>query len=745
MKCKVLYPILIGTILFFLSNAGFARQQIQGTVKDSKGIPIPFSTVKIKDTKEGVRSDSTGTFLFSTHAKGRVYFTVSSLNYQTLNKAVTLTDSTRFLHFTLQAKTKALETVSISAGTFAANDQAKGASLSPMDAVTVAGSNADLSQALRALPGAQQIGEQEGLFVRGGTGDETKQFIDGTLNKNPNYPSVPGIQQYARINPFLFKGILFSTGGYSALYGQAMSSALILESVDLPDESSASLHIFPSSMGVSLQQLNKNKKSSFGANFNYSNLKWYNRIISQKPDYFSGPQYIQADANFRTKIGKTGMLKFYTNWNKSNVGMYNPDIDSLSLKYGYEVKGNNWYNNLSYRSYLANNWKIDIGLTYNYNELNTLTNLTDSAGNRIQLAEPPFDTKNQYHHIRSNFIQPRMVVYHQFTFPLSLNVGLEHFYTHDKGIFDNKAISFTNQLSAFFAEGDLHVGKNIALRLGARIERSGRLDDYFLAPRASFAYRLKRGSQLNAAYGVFYQEPAAEFLYGSQALGFSKAKHYILNYTRTASNRFLRLELYYKKYHDLVKNIPTLHIGGEGYARGIELFFRDKKTFKDLDYWLSYTFLHTKRDFLNYPYRLQPTFASPHTGTLAIKKFFPEISTNVNMSYSVAAGRPYYDIRNNADESNSALYDQGRTRAYNVMNLHVAYLTAFFKKWKRKNFSGVAFGVNNLLGTKQVFGYDYSFNGSNKVPITLPAARTFFIGVFMSFGVDRSDNFMDNL
>ncbi len=36
-----------------------------------------------------------------------------------------------------------------------------------------------------------------------------------------------------RVNLFLFKGVLFNTGGYSALYGQAMASALILESIDL--------------------------------------------------------------------------------------------------------------------------------------------------------------------------------------------------------------------------------------------------------------------------------------------------------------------------------------------------------------------------------------------------------------------------------------------------------------------------------------------------------------------------------
>ena len=52
------------------------------------------------------------------------------------------------------------------------------------------------------------------------------------------YSSVPNVAQRGRFSPFIFKGTVFSAGGYSALYGQALSSALILESIDLPEQSS---------------------------------------------------------------------------------------------------------------------------------------------------------------------------------------------------------------------------------------------------------------------------------------------------------------------------------------------------------------------------------------------------------------------------------------------------------------------------------------------------------------------------
>ena len=121
----------------------------------------------------------------------------------------------------------------------------RGAVMSSLDIATTAGSNADITAALKTLPGTQQVGEQEGLFVRGGTGQETKQFIDGSLVNNPYYTSVPDISTRGRFSPFLFKGTVFSTGGYSALYGQALSSVVLLESIDLPERSEIDASISP--------------------------------------------------------------------------------------------------------------------------------------------------------------------------------------------------------------------------------------------------------------------------------------------------------------------------------------------------------------------------------------------------------------------------------------------------------------------------------------------------------------------
>jgi len=234
-----------------------------------------------------------------------------------------------------------------------------------------------------------------------------------------------------------------------------------------------------------------------------------------------------------------------------------------------------------------------------------------------------------------------------------------------------------------------------------------------------------------------------DFLYQNAHLRFSNAVHYVLNYTRKANNRFFRIETYYKQDNKLVSTVPGLNNNGTGYAKGIELFFRDKKTFRNLDYWITYTYLDTKRDFLNYPYSLRPSFATPHTATIAVKKNLQDIGMFVNVSYAFATGRPYYDIRYSAAAGGYRIFDQGTTRDYSVLNLQVVRLIRILKSWKQPPFSGISVGANNLLGTRQVFGYNYSFDGSNKVPITLPASRFYYAGIFMSFGINRTNDFID--
>jgi hypothetical protein len=724
------------------ANYCLAQVTIKGVVTDNRKHPLADATVYIKGMANAATTDSSGHFLFTVNAKGVQTIVASFVGFAAAEKQIIVNDILVDVDFVLHPVEKALDPVVVSAGSFEASDKAKGASLTPMDAMTVAGNGGDIANSLRSLPGTQQIGDREGLFVRGGTSEEAKQFVDGTLLQRPNYASVPGIMQPARLNPFLFKGILFNTGGYSALYGEALSSALILETVDLPDQSSASLHIFPMSVGAGFQNLARNKKSSYGINANYGSYALYNDVVKQRPDFFHSPEYIETDANIRIRTGERGMLKFYTNYGYNHTGMRGANVDSSDLLSSFETKGPNFYANLSYRQSLLHEWKIDAGLAYNYNKQVITNKLEDGNYNQLFIPYFPFKNQNNTLNTISNFAQTRVVFTKMLAHNQALRFGAEHFYSNDHYNSNDSLTTVKDNLTAVFAESEVFVTSNMAARIGVRAESSSLLNSINLAPRISLAYRFNNGGQVNLAYGIFYQKPELAYLVQHRALSYTRAAHYIINYQRKAKNRLLRVEAYYKKYNNLVTTEPVPGNDGSGYAKGIELFFRDKRTFKNFDYWVTYTYLDTKRKFLNYPYALQPDFATPHTMSLAVKRFFQDINLSANLSYSLATGRPYYNIQNDAT-GKPVVLDEGTANMYNQMNVSFAYLFSMFKKWKNKDFSGIGFGVNNVLGTKQVFGYNYSYNGLNKMPITQPAPRSYYIGLFMSFGIDRRDDFIN--
>jgi len=279
------------------------------------------------------------------------------------------------------------------------------------------------------------------------------------------------------------------------------------------------------------------------------------------------------------------------------------------------------------------------------------------------------------------------------------------------------------------------------------------------APRMSLAIKTGDNSQVSLAYGLFYQDADNNTLLWGYRPDFQQAVHYIANWQLNKNDRTLRIEGYYETYNDLVREAVTngpydanpyhslagldINNSGYGYATGAELFWRDKKSFKDFDYWVSYSYLDTKRDYLNYPEELQPNFAAHHTASIVMKKFVTKWKAGFNVTYSFATGRPYYDFLYNVSDNKYSIADEGKTKNYNNMGFSAEYLPNLGNT-KAKTFIVLFASVTNILGQNQVYGYNYSFNGLNKEPILPPAKRFYFIGCFLSWGIDRSQDAINN-
>jgi hypothetical protein len=743
-----------GSALFLLLNFALVlngQTVIKGVIKDNKNNPLAGVSITVKESYDGGTTDSLGNYSFKTFEKGQQVLVFSSVGFKTFEQRINLDGSLLTIDATLKQEISELTAVVISAGTFEASDRKRAAAvLDPIDVVTTASGNGDITGALKTLPGAQQVGESEGLYVRGGTAAETKTFIDGTLVNNFFYSSVPNISQFSRFSPFIFKGTVFSTGGYSALYGQALSSALILESIDLPERSSANVGITVLSGNAGLQHLAKNKKSSWGFDYGYTNLGLAFAIIKQKQDYSTVPAYHTLDANFRIKTSKTGILKYYGYFSTNKLAFTVNSLDSLGYLDKFSLKNHNFYHNLFWKENMANRWKISAGISYTNNKDDITGGMQTQDKTDIVLSGLEFKKFSLDN--RGSYFNAKLVLEKKLKGLSALRFGTEYNYGNDKLIYrayDNQQYpsNLKQHVNALFGEADVYATNDLAVKGGLRFENASVINKTNIAPRLSVAYKISKGTQASLAYGIFYQNPETRYLPSSSALTFMRADHYIAQFQKVLNQQSLRVEVFYKKYHDLIKTgivnfrESALSNNGTGDAKGFEFFWRDKKTIKNFDYWISYSYLDTKRDFLNFPFSITPNFAAKHTASVVMKQFIMPWKTQFNGAYNFSSGRPYYNIRY---EGNAYKFtDRGTIPNYHNFSFSVNYLP-FIGKKDAKAFAVYVLQISNIFNIKQVYGYQYSYNGLRRQEIT-PTSRVFvFIGAFISFGVDRSDEVINN-
>ncbi|HMJ47714.1 MAG TPA: TonB-dependent receptor [Ferruginibacter sp.] len=732
----------------------FSQVTVLGRLTDTKNKPLIGASVTIKNSYDGGTTDSAGNYKIVTTETGNQVIEVTLSGYSSYEKNIAIEKKDIILNIMIKELITELKAVVITAGSFEASDKKKATVLTSIDIVTTASANADITAAIKTLPGAQQVGETEGLFVRGGTANESKTFIDGTLVNNFYYSSEPGLAQRGRFNPFLFKGTIFSAGGYSALYGQALSSALILESIDFPEKSSADIAISYLAAGGGLQHLAKDKKSSWGISYNYTDLRLAYKLIKQNPDYFKLPVLHGGDANFRVKT-KGGILKYYGTFSSTRVGFRYADIDTLGLKNAFSLDNLNMYHNISWKERMGNGYSLVSGISYSTNKDDINNELQDSKNEKqVITAIPSFANKNFNVVTHGNYANAKVVIEKKLKALSAIRFGSEFNYSNEKTDFtayngDIAHEKVDEQLLSVFGETDIYITNNIAAKIGVRTEHSKMLDKWNIAPRLSLAYKLAENSQVSFAYGMFYQDPDKRLLPAYNSLDFAKATHYILQYQKINNNRTFRTEVFYKKYDDLVKTAVlygrqrATSNEGSGNAQGVEFFWRDKKTIKNVDYWVSYSYVDTKRDFLNYPTSIAPSFAAKHTGSLVVKKFVTKLKSMLNASYTYATGRPYYDIRFDNTAGKYKIFDQGRTKDFNSMSFSVNYLPFISSKGANK-FTVFVFSVTNVLGAKNIYSYNYSYDGRNKVAVTPPAKRFIYLGCFLSFGIDRTEQAINN-
>ena len=281
-----------------------AQYIINGKVLNSKDIPLVGANVFLEGTYDGSTTDENGNFSFKTTETGSQTLVVSYVSYEKYEMIGDINYMTD-LAIRLREDINTLDAVVLSAGTFQAGDNSKVNVLKPLDVVTTASAIGDFVGALQTLPGTTTVAEDGRLFVRGGEAEETQIFIDGIRVFTPYTPTTNNTPTRGRYSPFLFDGITFSTGGYSAEYGQALSSVLLLNTIDEPDQDKTDMGLM--TVGGTLGNTQKWDKSSISVNASYINLAPYNAIFTNRNNWIKPYETVFGETVFTITL-----LKFST-------------------------------------------------------------------------------------------------------------------------------------------------------------------------------------------------------------------------------------------------------------------------------------------------------------------------------------------------------------------------------------------------------------------------------------------------
>ncbi|WP_237275150.1 TonB-dependent receptor [Tenacibaculum ovolyticum] len=715
---------LLFILCIFFQSYFFGQTTVSGNVTDKKGTPIEGANVYLEGTYDGTPTDDKGNFSFSTSEKGTQTLLISFISFETFSKSTDVS-LLKNLKIKLRDDVNTLDAVTINAGTFEAGDNAKVTALKPLDVVTTASALGDFVGALQTLPGTSTVNEDGRLFVRGGDAEETQIFVDGIRVFTPYSPSARNIPTRGRFSPFLFKGITFSTGGYSAEYGQALSSVLLLNTNDEVIEEKTDLAFMTVGLGVGNTQVFG--KNSLSVNASYINLAPYQSAFPDRNKWNKPVQALSGEAVYRFKFKNESLLKVYGAFSYTDFDLVQEDINHVD-GFRFGMKNRNLYFNSSYKNSFGDGWKVATGMSF-----------TNDHSDIKVLDTEVTDDENSAHF--------KIAMKKRFSNRFKLNFGAEYFITdfkeNYKSIVNNTVdYGFDNNILGSYVEADIFFSKKLASKVGIRGEYSELLNDFTISPRASIAYKSGKNTQFSLAYGRFYQNPKNDYLKFNTNFKAENTSHFIANYQYVKNKQIFRIEGYYKKYQDLVKydtnlSLPTSSYSnlGEGFAKGVDVFWRDNKSIKNTDYWVSYSFLDTERDYKNYPTKATPSFASAHNLSIVAKHWVADWKSQLGFSYNFASGRNYTN-------PNEVGFLNNKTKNYNSVSVNWAYLISQQKI--------LYFSVNNVFGTQNVSGYNYkntpNMNGVFDRQAIIPNVdRFFFVGFFWTISDNKKDNQLNNL
>ncbi len=306
---------LLLTILYVASQSFLSAQDktLTGRVTDTSGVAIPGAAVYLPARNSGVATGPDGTFILPLPGGSRNHqIVISFLGYRPDTLSISPEDTEESLHVILLPGTVTIEGVQVTASR---PDNITVIAIPVSAGISIPSVTGGIESAVATLPGVSSFSELSYSYsVRGGSYDENLVYINDVEVYRP-YLIRSGQQEgLSRINPDLTASVSFSPGGFSAAYGDRLSSVLdITYREPQKFEGSLSPGIITSSMHAGGRS--RDGKLWFIAGARYRSNAMLLGSLDTKADYIPRFADLQAMAGYRTGDNSELTLSL---WGSSN-------------------------------------------------------------------------------------------------------------------------------------------------------------------------------------------------------------------------------------------------------------------------------------------------------------------------------------------------------------------------------------------------------------------------------------------
>ncbi len=451
--------------------------QIRGTVRESSGKPLENVAVTCETPKTGTYSDSTGVFVLKLprDAASRIInFTLTG--YEPLRITIVCDKDYSTGEIVLNEKAVTLNEIMVTAVT--EKTGAVMVSVPIKEFIFMPTPTYSVEAMIRTLPGVASNNEMTSSYsVRGGNYDENLVYVNGIEIYRPFLIRSGQQEGLSFINPDLVESVLFSPGGFSACYGDKMSSVLDIR-YRKPSENRGSVSAGLLYNSAHLEGLSRNRKISFIGGVRYKSSRLMLNSLDSKGDY--EPVFIDMQGVLSIKTGTASELSLLGS-NASNI--YNFLPGSRESRFGTEAEAYRLF--VLFEGRERNRYESrNAALTWNYNP--------GSASHKFIVSwfgaseREKFDIRGYY----SLNVLDKNTGSENFTDTL-MNIGTGSFLSHARNTLG------ANVFSAGYS-GTLNV-PNLVLKWGLKSRRENIRDnirEWKMVDSAGFSVPYNKGEEL---------------------------------------------------------------------------------------------------------------------------------------------------------------------------------------------------------------------------------------------------------